>query len=224
MMDSALRTILIYIIVLAAVRLMGKRGVGQFSPFDFVVAIIVAEIATMPLASTSLPLWHSIVPLAMLALLEIVISFAALHSRKLRILLDGKPQVVIRGGHILKNELRKARYNLDDLLSQLRESGYPKPEDIEVAVLETSGRISVVPKAYKRPMTPEDLGLSPPYEGLPAVVIMDGEICTEKLDGCNLTPEMLEEKLKELGLNCKKVFLATVEKDGRLFISIEKPW
>lgn len=222
MISLVLRTILIYLIVLAVVRLMGKREIGQFSPFDFVVAIIVAEIATMPLVS-DIPLWHAIIPLAVLALLEIALSFAALHSRKLRSILDGNPQVVIKGGHILKKELRKARYNLDDLLSQLRESGYPKPEDIEVAILETSGRISIVPKSHKRPLTPEDLGFTPPYEGLPAVVIMDGEICSEQLDGCNLSQEMLEEKLKDLGVNCKKVFLATVEKDGRLFISIEKP-
>ncbi len=222
MTGLALRTVLIYVIVLAVVRLMGKREIGQFSPFDFVVAIIVAEIATMPLVS-DLPLWHAIIPLAVLTLLEIVLSFAALHCRKLRSILDGKPQVVIKGGHILKEELRRARYNLDDLLSQLREIGYPKPEDIEVAVLETSGRISVVPKSNKRPLTPEDLGLTPPYEGLPAVVIMDGEICPEQLNRCNLSRELLEKKLKDLGLDCKKVFLATVEKDGQLFISIKKP-
>ncbi len=220
MVELILRTIFIYLVVLAIVRLMGKREIGQFSPFDFVVAIIVAEIATMPLVS-SIPLWHSIVPLAVLAFLEIILSFAALHCRWLRSVLDGKPQVVIKGGQILKKELRRARYNLDDLLAQLRESGYPRPEDIEAAVLETSGRISVVPKADKRALTPDDLGFSPPYEGLPVVLIMDGEICTQQGNGLN--SQLLKDKLDELNLESKKVFLATVDKDGRIYISIDEP-
>ncbi len=219
MADLVYRTILIYFMVLVVVRLMGKREIGQLSPFDFVVAIIVAEIAAIPMQSPSVPLWHSIVPLAVLALLEIGLSFAALYNRKLRFFLDGRPQVVIEGGRILKEELRRARYNLDDLLAQLREKGYPRPEDIEVAVLETSGRLSVVPKSRKRPVTPEDLGLSPAREGLPAVLIMDGEVFTECLERGGLDLAWLETKLGEKGLQPKKVFLATLEKDGRIIIN-----
>lgn len=223
MVDLVYRTVLVYFVVLVVVRLMGKREIGQLSPFDFVVAIIVAEIAAIPMQSPSVPLWHSMVPLAVLALLEIGLSFAALHNRKLRVFLDGRPQVVIEGGRILKDEMRRARYNLDDLLSQLREKGYPRPEDVEVAVLETSGRLSVVPKSSKRPVTPEDLGLSTAYEGLPTVLVMDGEVFTESLERRGLDPAWLEAKLGEMGLQPKRVFLATLEKDGRIFINGDRP-
>ncbi len=222
MVDLVYRTIMVYFVVLLVVRLMGKREIGQLSPFDFVVAIIVAEIAAIPMQSPSVPLWHSMVPLAVLALLEIGLSFAALHSRKLRAFLDGRPQVVIEGGRILKEEMRRARYNLDDLLGQLREKGYPRPEDVEVAVLETSGRLSVVPKSCKRPLTPEDLGLSAACEGLPEVLVMDGEVLRECLERHGRDTAWLEKKLGEIGLHPDKVFLATLERDGRILINGEE--
>ncbi|MFZ5648271.1 MAG: DUF421 domain-containing protein [Bacillota bacterium] len=219
MTELVYRTIFVYFVVLIVIRVMGKREIGQLSPFDFVVAIIIAEIAAMPMQSPSFPIWHSIVPMLVVALLEIGLSFAALHSRKLRLFLDGKPQVVIDNGRILKNELRRARYNLDDLMAQLREKGYPRPEDVEVAVLETSGRLSVVPKSAKRAVTPEDLGLSTGYEGLPAVVIMDGEVFCEHLHRCGYDTAWLLERLKENGTDPGKVFLATMEKDGSILIN-----
>ncbi|MFZ5651231.1 MAG: DUF421 domain-containing protein [Bacillota bacterium] len=213
------RTIFVYFVVLIVIRMMGKREIGQLSPFDFVVAIIIAEIAAMPMQSPSFPIWHSIVPMLVVAFLEIGLSFAALHSRGLRMFLDGRPQVVINDGVILKEELRRARYNLDDLMSQLRERGYPRPDDVEVAVLETSGRLSVVPKSGKRPVTPEDLGLATGYEGLPAVVIMDGEICREHIHRYGYDVDRLLESLKDKGIEPGKVFLATLEKDGNILIN-----
>lgn len=221
--DLVYRTVLVYFVVLLVVRLMGKREIGQLSPFDFVVAIIIAEIAAIPMQSTTDPLWHSLVPMAVLALLEIGLSFAALHNRKLRVFLDGKPQVVIEGGRVLKSELRRARYNLDDLLGQLREKGYPRPEDVEVAVLETSGRLSVVPKSSKRPLSPGDLGLPAPPEGLPTILLMDGEVFRECLESRGLDMAWLEARLGEKGLHPKKVFLATLERDGSILVNGDRP-
>lgn len=219
MAELAYRTLLIYFMALLVVRLMGKREIGQLSPFDFVVAIIVAEIAAIPMQSPDEPLWHTVVPLAVLALLEIGLSFSALHFRKLRVFLDGRPQVVIEGGRILKHELRRARYNLDDLLAQLRERGYPRPEDVDVAVLETSGRLSVIPKAAKRPLTPEDLGLYPEDEGLPVILVMDGEICHERLGPNGVDQAWLEARLEEMELKPGQVFLASLQKDGTILIN-----
>jgi uncharacterized membrane protein YcaP (DUF421 family) len=151
--------------------------------------------------------------------LEVGLSFAALHSRRLRYMLDGRPQVVIEGGRILKSEMRKARYNLDDLLGQLREKGYPRPDDVEVAVIETSGRLSVIPKPGKRPVTPEDLGLRAGSEGLPAVLVMDGEIIKDQLDKLGIDRDWLESRLENSGRKTGKVLLATLEKDGRILIN-----
>lgn len=217
--DLIYRTIIIYFIVLVVIRAMGKRELGQFSPFDFVVAIIIAEIAAIPMQSPSVPIWHSVVPLTVLVILEIVISLTALHWRKLRIFMDGKPQVIIENGRILKKEMKKARYNLDELLAQLREKGYTRPEDVEVAVLETSGKLSVIPKFRKRPVTPGDLGLADNFEGLPTVLVMDGEVFKKQLEKNGHDTAWLEAKLREMGLNPRKVFLATLEKDGRIVVN-----
>jgi uncharacterized membrane protein YcaP (DUF421 family) len=217
--DLIYRTVVIYFVVLVVIRMMGKREIGQFSPFDFVVAIIVAEIATIPIESPSVSIWYSVIPLAVLAALEIGLSFAALYSRRLRAFLDGRPLIVIDGGRILKKEMRRARYNLDELLAQLREKGYPRPEDVEYAVLETSGRLSVVPKPGKRPVTYEDLGLPASSGGLPKVLVMDGEVFERELERYGHDMAWLEAKLTGLGLQPGKVFLATLERDGRLFVN-----
>ncbi|MDQ0287130.1 uncharacterized membrane protein YcaP (DUF421 family) [Desulfofundulus luciae] len=222
MLLSIYRTVLIYFIVLLVVRLMGKREIGQLSPFDFVVAIIIAELAAIPMESTSIPLWRGIIPLVTLGILEVVLSFLALHSPFLRRLLDGEPQVVIRNGRIIKDELRRARYNLNDLLAQLREKGIVNVGDVEFGVLETSGKLSVIPKSQKRPVTPEDLGLPTSYEGLPAVLVMDGQVLKDNLRLVGLDEAWLREHLAAAGLEPERVFLATLGTDGRLFINEEE--
>ena len=218
MPDIIYRTVFTYIVLLVIIRLMGKREISQLSPFDFVVAIMIADLAVVPLQSSGIALWHGIVPLILLALLEMMLSFAALHSHRLRKLLDGNAQIVIKGGCILKSELRKARYNLDDLLAQLRESGYPNVEDIEVGVLETSGRLSVIPKSQKRPVTPEDLKITTGYEGLPTILIMDGVISKQELAGIGLDMDWLETRLAESGVPSRRVFLATLNTHGKFNI------
>ncbi|NHM27242.1 DUF421 domain-containing protein [Desulfofundulus sp. TPOSR] len=219
MLITIYRTVLIYFIVLLVVRLMGKREIGQLSPFDFVVAIIIAELAAIPMESTNFPLWKGIVPLVTLGILEVILSYLALHSPFLRRLLDGEPQVVIKNGRIIKDELRRARYNLNDLLAQLREKGIVNVGDVEFGVLETSGKLSVIPKSQKRPVTPEDLGLPTSYEGLPAVLVMDGQVLRENLRLVGLDEAWLKKRLAAAGLKPEQVFLATLGTDGRLFIN-----
>lgn len=219
MLEVVFRTIVIYLVVLVVVRLMGKREIGQLSPFDFVVAIIIAELAAIPMESRSIPLWQGLVPLFTLGVLEVALSFAALYSPKVRKILDGSPQVVIKNGKILKQEMRRARYNLDDLMSQLREKGFVNVSDVEFGVLETSGRLSVIPRSQKRPVTPEDLGLCTGYEGLPTVLVMDGAVLQRELHEVGLDEGWLKEKLSRAGLNPDKVFLACLDTEGKLFIS-----
>ncbi|GBF35310.1 hypothetical protein DCCM_4433 [Desulfocucumis palustris] len=218
MLDIISRTVFIYFVLLLIIRMMGKREISQLSPFDFVVAIMIADLAVIPLHSTGIAMWHGIVPLIILALLEVLLSYFALHSFFLRRLLDGRPQIVIRNGCILKSELRKARYNLDDLMAQLRDSGYPNVEDVEVGILETSGKLSVIPKSQKRPVTPEDLKIQTAYEGLPTVLIMDGVVFKKELAKTGLDMEWLDRRLAEAGVGAQKVFLATLNTDGRFNI------
>ncbi|MCL4440124.1 MAG: DUF421 domain-containing protein [Firmicutes bacterium] len=215
------RTVVIYLAVLVVVRLTGKREIGQLSSFDFVVAIILAELAAIPMESTEIPIWHGIIPIVTLGLLEVGFSYLTLINRPLRKILYGSPQVVIENGRLLKHEMRSSRYNLDDLLSQLREKGFYDIEDVEYAILETSGRLSVIPRSQKRPVTPDDLGISTKYEGLPTVLVMDGDVIKENLSKVNLDEEWLKEKLAEKGLHPKKVLLATLNTRGQLMIDCQ---
>lgn len=213
------RTTLVYFLVLVVIRLMGKREIGQLSPFDFVVAIIIAELAAIPMEASDVPLWHSILPLVILGLLEVIVSYATLFSQTLRGIICGHPQVIIKNGNLLRGEMRKARYNLDDLMAQLREKGIVDIEDVEFAVLETSGKLSVILKSQHRPVTPADLGIDTPYEGLPTVLVMDGNIMKKNLKDIDLDEKWLHEVLKERELCPKKVLLATLGTDGRLFVN-----
>jgi uncharacterized membrane protein YcaP (DUF421 family) len=217
MLAIVLRTILIYFIMLVVVRLMGKREIGQLSPFDFVVAIMMAELAVLPMESPEIPLWHGIIPLLILACLEIGISYMALHSHAVRGVLDGKPQIVIQNGKILKGEMRKSRYNLNDLMAQLREKGFPNVKDVEFGILETSGKLSIIPRSQKRPLTPEDLGISTKYEGMPVVLVMDGIVMHSGLEFCGLNEAWLQERLKEKGVAVSDVFLAMLDTEGEFY-------
>jgi uncharacterized membrane protein YcaP (DUF421 family) len=212
-------TVFVYFLVLLVIRLMGKREIGQLSPFDFVVAIIIAELAAIPMEATDIPLWHSVLPLCILGALEVIVSYATLFSRKLRGIICGQPQIIIKNGEILKNEMRKARYNLDDLVAQMRDKGIVDPEDVEFAVLETSGKLSVILKSQHRPVTPADLGISTAYEGLPTVLVMDGDVMKTNLEQISLDETWLQKVLGERGLTPKKVLLATLSTDGRLFVN-----
>jgi len=217
--EQIYRTVFVYFLVLLIIRMMGKREIGQLSPFDFVVAIIIAELAAIPMEATDVPVWHSILPLVILGLLEVVMSYATLFSRTLRGIVCGHPQLIIKSGRLLRNEMRKARYNLDDLLEQLREKGIVEIGDVEFAILETSGKLSVILKSQHRPVTPADLGISTPYEGLPTVLVMDGSVISKNLKEINLDENWLNEQLRERGLEPKEVLLATLGTDGRLFVN-----
>ncbi|WP_211328167.1 DUF421 domain-containing protein [Thermodesulfitimonas autotrophica] len=219
LLEVVARTVIIYFVVLLMVRLMGKREIGQLSPFDFVVAIIIAEVAALPMEQPEIPLLRGLVPLFVLVALEIAFSYAILHSRWLRQLMCGRPQVVISNGRILNREMRRARYNLDDLLSQLREKGYPNPAEVAFAVLETSGRLSVVPWAEVQPPTRQDLGLKARPTGLPKVLVADGELLLPDLRAGGRERDWLEAALQARGLRPKDAFLVTLSPDGELFVS-----
>ncbi len=208
-----------YFYVLLILRLTGKREIGQLSPFDFVVAIIVAELAARPLEDPNMPLWYGLVPIGLLGLLEVVLSWLTLKSRGLRLFLYGHPQTIIKNGKLLRSEMKKSRYNLDDIMCQLREHGVANIQDVEMGVLECSGKMSIILKSQKRPITPEDLGLRTKYEGLPTILIMDGEIARENLRLIDLDEEWLLQRLREKGLTVDEVLIATISTDGRLFIN-----
>lgn len=214
------RTVVLYLAVLLAVRIMGKREVGELSAFDLVVAIMIAELAAMSMERINMPLHEGLVPIFTLVGLEILLSYLSLKSHTIRGLVDGAPSIVIANGKIVEKELRKLRYNVSDLIGQLREKDVANIADVEYAVLETSGELSVVLKSSKRPVTPEDLGLPTKYEGLPVPLIFDGHIHYNNLRSMRLDQAWLLAEVRKQGLErIEDVLYASLDTDGNLYIS-----
>ncbi len=219
------RTVIFYVTVLIVIRLLGKREVGQLSSFDLVVAIMIAELAAIPMDKIEIPIYVGILPLLTLALLEVLLAKLSLKSKVARSVINGVPSVLIENGKILEGELKKLRYNINDLLRQLREKDVFNISDVEFAILETSGKISVVLKPQSRPVIPKDLNLRPGYEGLSHPLIIDGNVSTENLKKIKSDARWLNEELKKYNVNdFKEVLLATIDSEGNLYVSKkEKP-
>ena len=213
------RTFIIYLAVLLVMRLMGKREVGQLSTFDLVVAIMIAEVAVVPLEDLNVPLYIGLIPMFILVGMEILISYLCLHSRFIRGIIEGSPSVLIAGGKIMDREMRRQRYNMNDLLGQLREQNIFNIADVEYAILETSGALSVISRPSKRPLNPQDLGLSPPVEHIPTPIILDGELVVKNLYFQGLTPDWLKEKLQQFNLQPEDILYASLDSTGKLYIS-----
>ncbi|NPV52044.1 MAG: DUF421 domain-containing protein [Firmicutes bacterium] len=217
------KTIAMYIFVLFITRIMGKREVGQLSPFDLVVAVMIADLASLPLEEKKITLVDGIVPIAVLAAAEILTAFISLKSDTARRVISGSPSILVENGRIIESNLRKSRYNLDDLLAQLREKDIPNIADVEYAILETSGDLSVIPKSQKRPVTPQDLGIPTSYEGLPFPLVTDGQIQYKNLERLNLSVKWLEDRLHKHGVDkIDEVLLASLDGEGNLYVSLKE--
>ncbi|WP_410772577.1 DUF421 domain-containing protein [Fontibacillus sp. BL9] len=228
------RTLLMYVMVFVVMRIMGKREIGQLSIFDLVISIMVAEIAVIVLEDQNRPLYDGIVPMIILLLIQIGIAILSLRFRKLRLWFDGKPSVIIRNGDINQEEMKKQRYNMDDLLMQLRSKNIDSIADVEFAVLETSGQLSVLPKeqnessenvpvgkAYKK----RDSALSSlvpkvKYEALPLPLILDGKVDDNSLMQIGKTRFWLKNQIQSKGIHdFKDVFFCSIDHKGRLYIN-----
>jgi len=214
-----LRTLILYSVVVLTMRLMGKRQIGQLEPYELVIAVMIAELAAVPMEDKGIPLINGFIPILTLLFLQVLISYIALKSLRFNAFMDGVPSIIIRNGHIDEKELERNRINLVELLGQLRAKGYPNIADVEIAILETSGEISIIPKSQKRSVTPEDLNLPTEYEGLPIPLIIDGLIQEKNLALTKLDSNWLNMELKNRGISsAKNVFFASLDTQGNLFI------
>lgn len=218
MLIVLVRTLILYALVVIAMRFMGKRQIGQLQPFELVVTIMLSELAAIPMENPGIPLINGITPILTLLVAQVVLSFISLKSERARAVICGTPSVLIENGKIVELELQRLRYNLSDLMEQLRAKNIPNVADVEFAILETSGQLSVVPKSQKRPVIPEDLQLNTKYEGIPYTVIMDGHIIHKNLTKMNLDLHWLLEQLKSQGiLRPEDVLFASLDSEGRLY-------
>jgi len=198
---------------------MGKRQIGQIQPFEFAIAVMISDLAAIPLADESKNIYHAIVPIVVLVVCQISISFLSIKGVRIREIICGKPAVLIRCGKILEKNMRKELYTINDLLEQLRFNNIQSVDDVEYAILETNGQLSVLLKPNKRPLTPEDLNMNPPAESFDYDVIIDGKLIGRTLESLNIKREWLDNALKEYGINdYKQVFYASINNNLKLFV------
>ncbi len=219
MFNVIIKTFVIYFFIMLVMRMMGKRQAGQLQPFDLVIAVMIAEVASTPMAGAGVPITYGIVPVITLLVLHNGIAFASIKSDKLRAFFSGRPSIVIHKGIIRRKELKKLGYNLNDLIEQLRVKNVMNISDVHYAVLETNGDLSVMLKPEKRPVQPEDLKLHPDNSGFCYDVIMDGKIKPNNLGKLGFDAPDLEKVLKQTGIkSIHSVFLATSDETGSVFI------
>lgn len=219
MLVGIVRTIILYLIIVLVLRVMGKRQIGQLQPFELVIILMISELAAIPSQDTGIPLIAGLLPVLVLLLLGVAISQITLKSETARGIICGTPTILIDKGHILEDELRKLRYNLSDLLEQLRVKNIPDIADVEYAILETNGQLSVIPKSMKRPVNPEDLQLNIPGEGLPYTLIMDGIVQHQNFAKVGVNMEWLEQELQKVNIKDNRdVLIASFGAKGKLFI------
>lgn len=212
------RALILYILVVIVMRIMGKRQIGQLQPFELVITIMLAELAAVPMQNTGIPLINGIVPILTLLVAQIAFSYATLKSERLRGVICGKPSILVEGGRIAEKELERQNYNLNDLMEQLRTKNFPNVADVEFAILETNGQISVIPKSQKRPVIPEDLKIDTQYEGVPVSLIIDGHIIAENLHAVGLNEQWIIDELKKFGIDSyRHVLYANIDSTGKLF-------
>lgn len=213
------RTFILYTVVVVTMRLMGKRQIGQLEPYELVIAILIAELAAVPMEDKDIPLINGIIPIITLLFLQVLISYLSLKWLWFRHLMDGTPNVIIENGKIQEKAMYQARYNLDELLEHLRVQGYANIHEVEYAILETSGDLSVIPKSQKRPVNPEDLGIETEYEGLPIPLIMDGQIIHQNLEYLALDTPWLQAEIRKLGVtSVREVLFAIIDTQGQVYI------
>lgn len=212
------RALILYSLVVVVMRIMGKRQIGQLQPFELVVAIMISELAAVPMQDTAIPLINGIIPILTLLIAQMSLSFISMLSVRARGIICGKPSVLVENGKINEFNLRKEMYTLNDLLEQLRNSNVFNIADVEFAVLETNGQLSIIPKSQKRPINPEDMNVSTKYEGLPLDLIIDGRIMVKNLNKANLDVSWLKNKLNNLGItNLNDVLFASLDTSGNLY-------
>lgn len=218
-MVTIFRVFILYILVITAMRIMGKRQIGELQPYELVTALMLSELAALPMQDSGTPLVYGVIPIVTLIIIEILSSYLTLRFQPFRKVMCGVPSIIIKNGKVIENELIRQRFNLDDLMEQLRLMGYIDLSDIEYAIMETSGRISVIPIYSKSPTTKEDLKLTGQNPTLPITLILDGKINYDNLSIAGYDKKWLMKNLKQKNIkHSEDVFIALIDSNQNLYI------
>lgn len=219
MFNIIIKTVIVYVLIIFSMRLMGKKQAGQLQPYELVITLIIAEVASTPMDSPGTPLLYGLVPAITLLLIYYFFSFLCLKSKHVRLLLCGKPNILIHNGKLLVHEIRKIGYSLNDLTEQLRISGNTNIANIHYAILETNGQLSVLPYAAFCPVTPNDMALDIHEETMCSALILDGKFHEQGMQRLHADEKKVVKFLHTMGFNdYRRVFIFTLSDTGDVFI------
>lgn len=214
-----LRSFIIYLIVFASVRIMGKRQIGEMQPFELVITLIIADLACIPMAEMAVPLSHGIIPILLLLILHYFISFLSRKSMFIRHVFSGRPSVVVSPKGIHYDILKKLNMNLDDLIEAMRGCSIFNFDDIAYAIIETNGKMCILPKKESSPLTCKDMKITDPPTALPIALIMDGALQKENIQLTGVTDQFMMNCMKKAKLSkVKDVVILTLDNNGKVFI------
>ncbi|MBR3249883.1 MAG: DUF421 domain-containing protein [Clostridia bacterium] len=217
MLITFFRAIVLYVVVLIVMRLMGKREIGQLQPFELAISIMIADLASTPMTEIGIPLTNGIVPILGLLVMHLIISILNMKSLKVREIVCGKPRILVYRGKIDENALRKERLTINELQEKLRSKDTVTLGEVEYAILETSGEVTVIKKPEKRNTIPEDFGISPEYEGIPYDLVVDGKIMYKNLKTLGKDYEWLKKQVKKFKIKPEDALLVTLDGKGQIF-------
>jgi uncharacterized membrane protein YcaP (DUF421 family) len=218
MVIAVVRTAILYLIIVFGIRLLGKHQVSELEPSEFALALIISDIASVPMQDYGIPLLMGVIPIATLLCISMLLSLLTMKSLKVRALLSGVPSILIRDGKVDQKEMRRTRMTLDEVLEELRLQGYTDLSRIRYAILETNGQLSVLPYTVETPPTARDLDLDVPDAGLPLVLINDGRLISGNLKRRGLDENWLQKRLEEYQVSgVHQVFLLTVDEQNKTY-------
>lgn len=217
MLITFIRAIILYVVVLITMRLMGKREIGQLQPFELAISIMIADLASVPMSELGIPITNGIIPILALLVMYMLISILNMKSVNFRKVMSGKPSLLIYRGKIDEKALKKESITINELQERLRVDNIFNLGDVEYAILETNGELTVIQKPEKRALTPQDLNLNPDYEGIPYDLVVEGVVMHENLKSIGKNEVWLRKELKKFDATIENTLVATIDGKGQFF-------
>ncbi len=211
------RTIILYSLILVVMRIMGKREIGQMQPFEFTIAIMISDLATVPMSDSGIPITHGIIPILGLLFMNLIIAYSNIKSIRAREILCGKPSILIYRGRIDEQKLIKERYTINELQERLRGNNVVNISDIEYAILETSGQVNVILKPEKQNVTIEDMNLNKEYQGISYDLVIDGIVMEDNLKKINKDYKWLSKQTEKFGYKPEEALIVTIDGNDNIF-------
>ena len=217
MLITFFRSIVLYIIVLIVMRLMGKREISQMQPFELAISIMIADLASIPMTEVGIPIFNGIIPILGLLVMHLIISIINIKSLNLRQIICGKPSILVYRGKIDEKVLKKERFTINELQERLRRNNIFNLGDVEYAILETTGEVTVIQKPEKRGTIPEDFNIVPEYEGIPYDLVIDGKFINKNLHKLGKDYKWLQKQLNAFKIKPEEALIVTIDGKNQIF-------